>query len=85
MLSYSKDSRDCTLQTPNTWIFAREIVRRDGFGTRGLLKGLTATLARHGIFNAIYFGSYYNMKLLLVSPEVYMYIYLYLIYYVCAL
>ena len=55
---------------PGTWYFAREIVKKDGFGTKGLLKGMTATLGRNGLFNAVYFGSYYNMKLLFVSPEV---------------
>ena len=55
---------------PSTWLIAGEIVRNDGYGTRGLLKGVTATLARHGIFNCVYFGSYYNMKQLLIPLEV---------------
>ena len=68
-----------SLQTPDTWSVARKIVKHDGFGTRGLLKGITATLARHGLFNAVYFGSFYNMKLLLVSPEVIpVYVYMYI-------
>ena len=58
------------MQMPSTWSAARQIVKCDGFGSSGLLKGLTATLARNGLFNAVYFGSYYNMKLQFVSPEV---------------
>ena len=57
-------------QMPSTWLVAGEIVRKDGYGTRGLLKGVTATLARHGIFNCVYFGSYYNMKQILIPSEV---------------
>lgn len=49
-------------EQPSTWATAREIVRRDGFGMRGLNKGLTATLGRHGVFNMIYFGFYHNVK-----------------------
>ena len=52
---------------PSTWVVAQDIVRKDGYGTRGLLKGVTATLARHSVFNGVYFGSYYNMKLLVPS------------------
>lgn len=59
---------------PRTWAVAREIVGNDGFGTRGLLKGLTATLIRNSIFNGVYLGSYFNMKQLIPSSEVYSYI-----------
>lgn len=38
------------------------IINSDGFGLRGLNKGLTSTLGRHGIFNMIYFGFYFNVK-----------------------
>ena len=55
---------------PSTWSTARHIIRSEGFGSKGLLKGITATLGRHGLFNAVYFGSYYNMKRFFVSPEV---------------
>jgi hypothetical protein len=67
---YMQAQRSRMSEMPGTWYFAREIVKNDGFGTKGLLKGMTATLARNGLFNAVYFGSYYNMKLLFVSPEV---------------
>lgn len=56
-------------QMPSTWLVAREIVRNDGFGTRGLAKGFHATVLRNGMFNGVYFGSYYNMKHFL-PPEV---------------
>ena len=55
---------------PSTWEVTRSIVRRDGWGRRGLLRGLTALLARESVFNAVYFGGYYNMKLHFVPPEV---------------
>ena len=55
---------------PSTWSCAKQIISNDGLGTRGLLKGLTATLGRHGLFNAVYFGSYHNLKRALLSPEV---------------
>ncbi|XP_076442660.1 mitochondrial 2-oxodicarboxylate carrier-like [Babylonia areolata] len=47
---------------------AREIVARDGLGLRGLNKGLTSTLGRHGVFNMIYFSFYHNVKS--IVPEV---------------
>jgi solute carrier family 25 2-oxodicarboxylate transporter 21 len=54
---------------PNTWLVAREIIKRDGLGTRGLAKGFHATVLRNAMFNAVYFGSYYNMKHFLIPPE----------------
>lgn len=47
---------------PSTWSLAREIVRKDGLGLRGLNKGLTATIGRNGTFNMIYFGFYHSVK-----------------------
>ncbi|XP_060735940.1 mitochondrial 2-oxodicarboxylate carrier isoform X1 [Tachysurus vachellii] len=47
---------------PSTFSQARMIINSDGFGLRGLNKGLTSTLGRHGIFNMIYFGFYFNVK-----------------------
>ncbi|KAK3736886.1 hypothetical protein RRG08_000631 [Elysia crispata] len=46
---------------------AREIIAKNGFGLKGLNKGLTATLGRHGVFNMFYFGFYHNVKS--VVPE----------------
>ncbi|XP_008829049.1 mitochondrial 2-oxodicarboxylate carrier isoform X4 [Nannospalax galili] len=47
---------------PSTLAYARQIIKKEGLGLRGLNKGLTATLGRHGIFNMVYFGFYYNVK-----------------------
>lgn len=49
---------------------AREILKKDGFGLRGLNKGLTATIARHGIWNMCYFGFYHNVKALMSTEGV---------------
>lgn len=46
------------------------IINLDGFGLRGLNKGLTSTLGRHGIFNMIYFGFYFNVKDILPASQV---------------
>lgn len=50
------------IQQPSTFAQARNIINADGFGLRGLNKGLTSTLGRHGVFNMIYFGFYFNVK-----------------------
>uniref|UniRef100_A0A3Q2NNT6 Mitochondrial 2-oxodicarboxylate carrier n=1 Tax=Fundulus heteroclitus TaxID=8078 RepID=A0A3Q2NNT6_FUNHE len=47
---------------PSAFAQARRIMKSDGFGLRGLNKGLTSTLGRHGVFNMIYFGFYFNVK-----------------------
>ncbi|KTF81402.1 hypothetical protein cypCar_00035063 [Cyprinus carpio] len=47
---------------PSTFAQARMIINTDGFSLRGLNKGLTSTLVRHGIFSMIYFGFYFNIK-----------------------
>ncbi|XP_078089307.1 mitochondrial 2-oxodicarboxylate carrier [Mustelus asterias] len=54
--------RNSFSEQPSTFAYAREIIRYQGFGLRGLNKGLTATLGRHGVFNMIYFGFYFNVK-----------------------
>ena len=46
----------------STFSTARDIVKSDGLGLRGLNKGLTSTLGRHGVFNMIYFSFYHNVK-----------------------
>ncbi|XP_027028548.1 mitochondrial 2-oxodicarboxylate carrier isoform X2 [Tachysurus fulvidraco] len=51
-----------SFKVPSTFSQARMIINSDGFGLRGLNKGLTSTLGRHGIFNMIYFGFYFNVK-----------------------
>lgn len=55
-------SRCPLLQQPSSFAQARRIIKTDGFGLRGLNKGLTSTLGRHGVFNMIYFGFYFNVK-----------------------
>lgn len=49
-------------QTHSTFAQARRIARTEGLGLRGLNKGLSATLGRHGVFNMVYFGFYFNVK-----------------------
>uniref|UniRef100_A0AAY5KVW4 Mitochondrial 2-oxodicarboxylate carrier n=1 Tax=Esox lucius TaxID=8010 RepID=A0AAY5KVW4_ESOLU len=55
-------NRDSFKVQPSTFAQARNIINADGFGLRGLNKGLTSTLGRHGVFNMIYFGFYFNVK-----------------------
>ncbi|XP_071221464.1 mitochondrial 2-oxodicarboxylate carrier isoform X2 [Salvelinus alpinus] len=55
-------NRDSFQVQPSTFAQARHIINADGFGLRGLNKGLTSTLGRHGVFNMIYFGFYFNVK-----------------------
>ena len=50
------------IQQPSTFAKARQIIKSDGVGLSGLNKGLPATLGRHGVFNMIYFGFYFNVK-----------------------
>jgi solute carrier family 25 2-oxodicarboxylate transporter 21 len=33
-----------------------------GIGFQGLNKGVTATIARNGVFNMVYFGFYHSVK-----------------------
>lgn len=49
-------------ELPSTFSVARKIIEKDGFGLRGLNKGLTATIGRNGVFNMIYFGFYHSVK-----------------------
>lgn len=55
-------SRPLHIQQPSSFAQARRIIKADGLGLRGLNKGLTSTLGRHGVFNMIYFGFYFNVK-----------------------
>ncbi|KFO29773.1 Mitochondrial 2-oxodicarboxylate carrier [Fukomys damarensis] len=55
-------SRDTFTEQPSTLAYARQIIKKEGLGRRGLNKGLTATLGRHGVFNMVYFGFYFNVK-----------------------
>ncbi|XP_035301767.1 mitochondrial 2-oxodicarboxylate carrier isoform X2 [Cricetulus griseus] len=49
-------------EQPSTFAYARQIIKKEGWGLQGLNKGFTATLGRHGIFNMAYFGFYHNVK-----------------------
>ncbi|KAM5235144.1 mitochondrial 2-oxodicarboxylate carrier isoform 1-T1 [Ctenodactylus gundi] len=55
-------NRNTFTEQPSTLGYAREIIKKEGWGIKGLNKGLTATLGRHGVFNMVYFGFYYNVK-----------------------
>lgn len=57
-------------QVPSTWSVTRQIVRENGLGARGLNKGLTATIARNGVFNMVYFGFYHSVKGIVPEYEV---------------
>uniref|UniRef100_A0A914XZK4 Mitochondrial 2-oxodicarboxylate carrier n=1 Tax=Panagrolaimus superbus TaxID=310955 RepID=A0A914XZK4_9BILA len=48
---------------------AREIIKENGFGTKGIFRGLDATLGRNGIWNMFYFGIYHNLKHLIPVSE----------------
>lgn len=49
-------------EVPSTWHVTRKIVRENGLGLKGLNKGVTATIARNGAFNMVYFGFYHSVK-----------------------
>ncbi|XP_043930153.1 mitochondrial 2-oxodicarboxylate carrier [Protopterus annectens] len=55
-------NRDAFAKQPSAFAQARFIARSQGIGLQGLNKGITATLGRHGVFNMIYFGFYFNVK-----------------------
>lgn len=55
-------NRNTFAEQPSTMGYARQIIKKEGWGLQGLNKGLTATLGRHGVFNMVYFGFYYNVK-----------------------
>uniref|UniRef100_A0AC35F757 Mitochondrial 2-oxodicarboxylate carrier n=1 Tax=Panagrolaimus sp. PS1159 TaxID=55785 RepID=A0AC35F757_9BILA len=46
----------------STAAVAREIIKENGFGTKGIFRGLDATLGRNGVWNMFYFGIYHNLK-----------------------
>ncbi len=61
-LTSSFDFFTLLIQQPSSFSQARRIIKSDGIGLKGLNKGLTSTLGRHGVFNMIYFGFYFNVK-----------------------
>lgn len=54
---------------PTTWAVTKEIIRQDGLGLRGLNKGITATMARNGLFNMVYFGFYHSIRPIVPQPQ----------------
>jgi solute carrier family 25 (mitochondrial 2-oxodicarboxylate transporter), member 21 len=48
--------------TPSTFSVSKQIINESGFGLNGLNRGFTATVARNGVFNMIYFGFYHSVK-----------------------
>ncbi|XP_031624008.1 mitochondrial 2-oxodicarboxylate carrier [Contarinia nasturtii] len=57
-----QSNRAKSTEIPSTFSVARNIIKTEGFGLQGLNKGLTATIARNGVFNMIYFGFYHSVK-----------------------
>jgi len=55
-------NRSIGREVPSTWVVTKTIVRENGLGLRGLNKGVTATIARNGVFNMFYFGFYHSVK-----------------------
>ncbi|XP_046801583.1 mitochondrial 2-oxodicarboxylate carrier isoform X2 [Lucilia cuprina] len=49
-------------EAQSTWTVTKQIIQKDGFGFRGLNKGVTATMGRNGVFNMVYFGFYHSVK-----------------------
>lgn len=49
-------------EVPSTFAVTRQIIKESGIGSRGLNRGLTATIGRNGVFNMIYFGFYHSAK-----------------------
>jgi solute carrier family 25 (mitochondrial 2-oxodicarboxylate transporter), member 21 len=49
-------------QVPGTFQATRQIIKEHGIGSKGLNRGLTATIGRNGVFNMIYFGFYHSVK-----------------------
>ncbi|XP_049681916.1 mitochondrial 2-oxodicarboxylate carrier isoform X3 [Accipiter gentilis] len=63
-------NRNAFTEQPSSFVQARQIIKTDGLGFQGLNKGLTATLGRHGVFNMVYFGFYFNVKNILPVNKV---------------
>ncbi|KAG7302333.1 hypothetical protein JYU34_013833 [Plutella xylostella] len=57
-----QSNKQLAAQMPSTWAVTSKIVRESGLGLNGLNKGLSATVARNGIFNMVYFGFYHSVK-----------------------
>ncbi|XP_054262111.1 mitochondrial 2-oxodicarboxylate carrier [Macrosteles quadrilineatus] len=62
-------NRDKVQFTPSTWAVTKQIVKEHGFGSRGLNKGVTATIGRNGLFNCVYFGFFHSVKVYLPKTQ----------------
>lgn len=69
-VEFSYSDRSQHKVSPSTWQVAREIIRTQGLGTRGINKGLTATIGRNGTFNMIYFGLFHTVNAKITQPKV---------------
>ncbi|XP_044749217.1 mitochondrial 2-oxodicarboxylate carrier-like [Coccinella septempunctata] len=49
-------------EVPSSFSVAKEIYEKDGLGSKGLYKGLTATIMRGAVFNVAYFGLYHSVR-----------------------
>lgn len=49
-------------EVPSTFAVTRQIIAEHGIGSRGLNRGLSATIGRNGVFNMLYFGFYHSVK-----------------------
>ncbi|XP_038612495.1 mitochondrial 2-oxodicarboxylate carrier isoform X4 [Tachyglossus aculeatus] len=67
-------NRSTFAQQPSTLAYARHIIKTEGLGLQGLNKGLTATLGRHGVFNMVYFGFYFNVKNIIPANKVFCFV-----------
>ena len=56
-------------EAKSTWAVTKQIIQKDGFGFRGINKGVTATMSRNGIFNMVYFGFYHSVKNIVPAYE----------------
>lgn len=64
-------TRSRSTEIPSTWSVTRTIIQTDGFGLKGINKGLTACIGRSGVFNMIYFGFYHSVKDFFPAYQVY--------------
>ncbi|XP_045480196.1 mitochondrial 2-oxodicarboxylate carrier-like [Harmonia axyridis] len=62
-------NRQKVKDAPSTFLVARKIIANGGLGSRGLFKGLSATIHRNGLFNMVYFGFYHSMKEIIPAHE----------------
>ncbi|TDG40728.1 hypothetical protein AWZ03_012851 [Drosophila navojoa] len=57
-----KVTQQASHESVHTMQVAKTIIQNEGFGFRGLYKGMSTTVTRNFIFNAIYFGFYWTVR-----------------------